>query len=454
MGNQCSCLTSLPQTSTENLTRANNIPVIKAEKTKQNQPTVNTPLISEAFSSFVTTPKGIELSMNKSNLLPIKIHKYLMRLLTKKHFEKRRDKFEKEADKIYRICEKTIYGSSNLVKAELSNKLEKYDKNGYTSIYPDIKDKKTAEENELIYSPPSNEYFSNVIYIQYEEKKTIPMLKEDEEFDISSNFTSLTKTFNQGSPENAIYDRINNYALSIYKGDINIDNQPNGYGIKITRQGEKYIGYWKNGSFTGWNCLIDKKGDVYMGKFKDGALTGKGSQYTMSTGAIYKGSFINSLKNGEGEEKSNEGTYIGSWKEGAKHGQGKMEYSSGDVYEGEFSNDLYNGNGYYKWKISGYEYKGEYKNGVMHGKGIYKWNKNEYYKGTFVNGIKEGNGEIKWSNGRKYIGPVKDGKPHGIGIYDNGMNFRGEVEFIEGRLNKNYSKNRNDANNEKKVVST
>ena len=43
-------------------------------------------------------------------------------------------------------------------------------------------------------------------------------------------------------------------------------------------------------------------------------------------------------------------------------------------------------------------------------------------------------------NGRSFIGPFSNGRPNGIGIYDNGINFKGEMEFIDGKMNINYMK--------------
>ena len=74
----------------------------------------------------------------------------------------------------------------------------------------------------------------------------------------------------------------------------------------------------------------------------------------------------------------------------------------------------------------------------MHGKGLYEWSERQYYLGNFVNGIKEGNGEMHWADGRSYIGPFVNGRPQGIGIYDNGINYKGEVEFNNGKLNREY----------------
>lgn len=70
----------------------------------------------------------------------------------------------------------------------------------------------------------------------------------------------------------------------------------------------------------------------------------------------------------------------------------------------------------------------------MDGKGLYKWNEKEYYKGEFKKGIKEGIGEMKWANGRRFIGPFRNGKPNGKGIFDNGLNLKLEMEFINGKL--------------------
>ena len=80
----------------------------------------------------------------------------------------------------------------------------------------------------------------------------------------------------------------------------------------------------------------------------------------------------------------------------------------------------------------------KYKNGKLHGEGLFKIKENEYYKGHYVEGVKEGEGEMKFSNGKLFVGPFSKGKPHGIGYYENGKDFKGEVEFIYGQLNKKH----------------
>ena len=111
---------------------------------------------------------------------------------------------------------------------------------------------------------------------------------------------------------------------------------------------------------------------------------------------------------------------------------------SGDIYEENYKDDLFDGKGHYKYNMSGQEYTGEYKNGLIHGKGLYEWSEGEFYRGNFVNGKKEGNGEMHWADGRSFIGPFINGRPQGIGIFDNGLNYKGEMEFIDGKLNRDY----------------
>ena len=78
--------------------------------------------------------------------------------------------------------------------------------------------------------------------------------------------------------------------------------------------------------------------------------------------------------------------------------------------------------------------------------GKYIWNEKKFYVGDYVNGIKEGNGEITYEDGRKFVCPFVNGKPHGIGFYYKG-NQKREVEFINGKINKNYKKNNHTTNN-------
>ena len=77
----------------------------------------------------------------------------------------------------------------------------------------------------------------------------------------------------------------------------------------------KYTGDCKNGLADGKGVAEGK--DKYVGKFKKGLPNGQGT-YTWSTGEVYKGSWNEGKKHGEGEFtfKSNgtDSTTIGTWK--------------------------------------------------------------------------------------------------------------------------------------------
>ena len=192
-----------------------------------------------------------------------------------------------------------------------------------------------------------------------------------------------------------------------------------------------------------WGMLIDININcIFMGPFyEEKNVTGLGEKFTMKKRALYKGELLDGDKSGKGEEDSNEGYFVGNFYHDKKNGKGKMIYKlTGDAYEGDYKNDLFDGKGHYIWKASGQQYDGDYKNWLMHGKGLFEYSEGEYYRGDFVNGKKEGEGELHMGNGRSYIGPFTIGRPDRIGIFDNGINFKGEIEFNEGKMNINYLK--------------
>jgi hypothetical protein len=225
---------------------------------------------------------------------------------------------------------------------------------------------------------------------------------------------------------------------SFYSGEVNEENKPNGFGFCFKADGKKLIGNWINGLFTGYGRIIDSKGSLKEGKYLNSSLEGKGIEIKLD-GTEYKGDFKNNLKEGRGCEESNEAKYVGLFSKDIKYGYGKLTFKlNNDVYEGMFENNAINGTGTYTWANQNV-YKGTFKDGKMHGSGHYTWPDGGEYKGEYIENIKEGYGWFKWANGRIYEGPFKDGKPHGIGnltIKDKTI----EVEFIQGKINKNFKK--------------
>ena len=366
---------------------------------------------NKKFEEFFNSKKGKdmekEMDNNISYQICLKLHKYFVKILKKKHFLKNIKKYKQQGDKLFDNYVKLIYDKNEILsKVEQSSNI-KYTQNGYKQFYSNLT---SEEEEKMKYFPNESKTIDNTIIINYTNEEQ--------------------KTRNIGD--------INEISW-IYKGQADINNIPNGYGVKYTQNGAKQEGYWKDCQLTGWSQSIDSQGNMLMGPFIYGSLTGKGIKYSFTNNTLYKGDFVNNKREGKGEEISNEGKFTGNFYNDKKNGEGKMIYSlSGDIYEGNYKDDLFDGEGHYIFKMSGQEYRGEYKKGLMHGKGLYEWSEGEYYKGSFVNGKREGNGEMHWANGRSFIGPFVNGRPGGIGIFDNGMNYKGEMEFIDGKLNRDY----------------
>ena len=363
-------------------------------------------MVSENFNKFFNSQQGQAMILNMNepkNKICITLHKYFVSLITRRKYKQNIKTFQKEKMLLHKKCLNMIYKANPFLK-----KLEKvtqinYTPDGFKKYYPEEKD---IEKMKFI---PQKESFDNCLIIFYED-------------DDSSSIDNM---------------------LWIYQGQVNRKGDPHGFGEKIYKNGIKEKGYWKEGEFFGWSMKYNSTNkDIFIGPFYgDKGLSGLGEKFTWKKKLVYKGEFIDGEKSGKGEEDSNEGKFVGNFYHDKKNGKGKMFYKiSGDIYEGDYKNDLFDGQGHYIWKLTGQEYTGEYKNGQMHGKGLYEWSEGEFYKGNFVNGKKEGEGELHWGNGRSYIGQFSNGRPNGIGIYDNGINFRGEMEFVDGKMNINYLK--------------
>lgn len=239
-----------------------------------------------------------------------------------------------------------------------------------------------------------------------------------------------------------------------YSGSININYQRHGVGTYITKDGKKFEGYWVQDEFTGWGRLIDQEGSMLQGNeifilsilgyFHKGLLNGKGEKKTL-TKTFYAGNFINNSREGIGTEDTPEHIYQGEFKNDKKEGNGQLTYkNTKDFYEGEFKDNFVHGFGFYIWANKD-TYKGEFINGKMHGRGTYKWPDGGEYVGEYIANVKQGKGKFRWPNGRVYEGPFVEGKPNGVGNLTIESKTV-EVEFVDGKINKNYKKNKSSNN--------
>ena len=94
-------------------------------------------------------------------------------------------------------------------------------------------------------------------------------------------------------------------------------------------------------------------------------------------------------ENGEGTMNYTSGTYVGTWKNKLRHGNGTYKWINGDIYKGTWENDKRQGQGEYLWS-DGSKYKGNYSHGIRSGYGIYFYTNGSMYEGTWENNLKHG----------------------------------------------------------------
>jgi len=253
-------------------------------------------------------------------------------------------------------------------------------------------------------------------------------------------------------------------------------NLREGFGTYYWKNGDKYVGEYKNDLKDGHGTYYWKNGDKYVGEWKNDQKDGRGT-YCWKNGDKYVGEYKNDLKHGQGTYYYTDGTkYIGEWKNDKRTGHGKLIFLDGSYEEGEFLNNDRHGrvktfvhnklfwDGEYKndqkdgefveyyldnskqeciysknvcqgpftrYYSDGSITKGNYLNNVIDGVlTIYDYFygeviQEEWQNGAFVKQIdvkplktdfdKKNFKTIKYSDGSKYVGEILNGKRHGRG---------------------------------------
>ena len=277
-----------------------------------------------------------------------------------------------------------------------------------------------------LYSTPPGK-ISNTIYTNF-----IRIIKEQAEIIsetdflniISSEFPNLNRI---PYPEQHIPTPIKNIfeappikfsSGEIYKGQWNATkNKRNGFGISISADHNTlFKGEWNSDKIGDFGLFLEKNGNYYLGEFKEGKFEGKGELEIVGI-SRYKGEFKNDLPEGKGnfEDFENEYEFKGDWEAGKKNGRGILEFSDKTRYEGEFKNDLYDGIGIIKFK-NGDKYEGEFVGGNIKGKGKFIWNDGKRYDGDYEDFMKNGFGKFYWNDNKYYEGQWLNNKQHGKGI--------------------------------------
>ena len=110
-----------------------------------------------------------------------------------------------------------------------------------------------------------------------------------------------------------------------------------------------------------------KNGDTYVGQYKEGKRTGFGRQVS-SDGFIYEGYWENDQREKFGRAVNSDGDYyVGEWKDGKQDGWGHFHAADGTKYLGEWKAGEKHGWGCYQLLI---KYLGEFVAGSRSGWGV------------------------------------------------------------------------------------
>ncbi|KAJ8303331.1 hypothetical protein KUTeg_019727 [Tegillarca granosa] len=118
--------------------------------------------------------------------------------------------------------------------------------------------------------------------------------------------------------------------------------------------------------------------------------------------------------------------YEGEWKNGKKHGHGKLLMKDGSYYEGQFCEGEITGNGFRFFAPGQCKYTGQFFKGELHGKGKMVYNDGTIYEGDWINNRKHGFGVMTTLRNDYYEGGYKANRRHG----DGKMNYSSYYYFF------------------------
>lgn len=117
-----------------------------------------------------------------------------------------------------------------------------------------------------------------------------------------SSTTKISSKTTRPSTNNPWNSKVLFYFISakyVYEGQWK-NNERNGRGKQLWKDGSVYEGYWKDNLAHGYGRLIHTDGDVYVGEWAHDKANGKGT-YISQCGAKYVGEWVEDKQNGKGE---------------------------------------------------------------------------------------------------------------------------------------------------------
>jgi len=223
--------------------------------------------------------------------------------------------------------------------------------------------------------------------------------------------------------------KIDNKKYEKYFNIKNKDNDKNFTPIKTNEKINTINKFSSLFNFEGYGILVNSE-KFQEGIFKNNELNGPG-RIINKQGEIFCGNFLNSKLNNFGHYINNQGKYEGELIDNKRHGTGKEIFKDGSIYEGNYINNKKQGKGKFVW-ADGSSYEGEFYNDEINGKGNFRWLDNSYYEGQWKNGKIEGYGKLSFFNGQYYEGEFSENKKSGKGKY-----FYNSNRYFEGNWKNN-----------------
>ncbi|XP_052816897.1 MORN repeat-containing protein 1-like isoform X3 [Mya arenaria] len=181
----------------------------------------------------------------------------------------------------------------------------------------------------------------------------------------------------------------------------------------------------------------DNKFFKYEGQWKNGKKHGMG-KLTFSDGGYYEGTFVNGEITGFGTRffPSTGCKYQGQLVKGELWGKGRMTWPDGSIFEGQWESNKRHGFGVMKSIKENCLYKGSYVGNRRHGQGtmIYPLScltnpsrKGDRYNGDWENDLRHGEGDMRFTSGTVYEGHFEDDTFQGDGLmrHCSGLMYRG-----------------------------
>ena len=196
--------------------------------------------------------------------------------------------------------------------------------------------------------------------------------------------------------------------------------------------GVHYSGNFIEGVIEGHGSLRCPDGSTFTGIFLDGMMHGKGTFHDTTSNSVYVGDFSHSLKHGEGEEEYPDGSiYCGPFVKGKRSGKvGSLYHNVAGgrllIYQGNWIDDAITGHGE-RYELSTPcqgSHVGQFKDGKRHGYGTFTSKDGTTYEGNWLDDVAcDGDWVITCPKGSVYYGAALCN--HGIPTAD-GFGTRSE----------------------------